>query len=441
MSAFERVPHADPGEVFPLAHVCGHWRAVALKDTRLWTELKLCHKQTASAAALDQIVRWFYRAYPRPVSFSLICDQSPYQVVYTLRRQSLLDTILISLLPQINTLELSGYERWFQFLARLPLDVFSQVNRLWINGRPGSLVEPASTVGTLECPHVTRLGLERMSFVIGSNALSRVMRMPWERLRSLKLTYIETEHDVGAVFFLCTGLEEVTLELLGGFFARQQDEPRGVVEFPHLIYLEIHFVEFPEALGSAGSYPALHTVHLCDRSEWTEENSWRSLVQLARQSPRLESLWLHDFVLTSDTADIRGLLGSLPLLRYLQLFSVRLQPGDIGHMLVGGSGAVSVPNLEHLHYDSVDFDDETEEDMEDCQAEAYRAMKSFFDSYVVDGQLSRLSAFSLHFADWDPQSSTFDFEPTELCDAHLDGLKEIQRKLKGKVEIEIQGLD
>ena len=71
---FCHVPHkrSSPASVLKHVQVCQRWRAVALEEPQLWTQLTLEDAQAIGANAVEQVHAWFRRAHPLSVSLTFL---------------------------------------------------------------------------------------------------------------------------------------------------------------------------------------------------------------------------------------------------------------------------------------------------------------------------------------------------------------------------------
>ncbi|KAI5899248.1 uncharacterized protein SCHCODRAFT_02006913 [Schizophyllum commune H4-8] len=373
-----------PAEILKLAHVCRHWRDVALSQPRLWAQLAITLRQLATPRDAQQVMRWFRRASPHQVDLQIGDPQDSSNLVVG----TVVPLVLLRVTAQLRELRIYCDRDWFQLLASLPDDAFPALQRLRIEASDQTQ-NTAQTI-TWTCPRLEQLSLYNITRITARDSLADIMHAPWAQMQELVLTGTEAKYNVGPVFFQCVRLRRAELVLNGAFFDNPARRPAEIVTFPFLTSLSVTFEVFPVELATCARFPALDVLRLYDDDWWNAGNPWGALYLLAEQSTQVKDLTLTFFDLTGDgQSDPWLLFERLPQLTRLVLRECCIYPQEAGYMATTATdGSVLLPNLEVLHYEDVSLAPGGGlEDNIDLLNMAYGNIRSFIEDYVVCGLL------------------------------------------------------
>ncbi|KAL1681175.1 hypothetical protein EV122DRAFT_206311 [Schizophyllum commune] len=451
----------SPAEILKLAHVCRHWRGVALGQPRLWTQLAVTLRQLATPRNAQQVMRWFRRASPYQVDLQIGDPRNPSNLVLGI----IVPLVLLRVTAQLRGLRIFCDRDWFQLLAGLPDDAFPALKRLHIEAS-NQTQNTAQTI-TWTCPRLEQLYLYNITRITARDSLANIMHAPWAQIQELALTGTEAKYDAGPIFFQCVRLRRAELVLHGAFFNNPAHRPAEIVTFPSLISLSVTFEVFPEELGTCAHFPVLDALHLYDECNWSMQgHSWDALYRLAERSGQVTDLTLTLFDLTADgDRDAWLLFERFPNLRRLVLRTVCVYAQEVGYIgATATDGSVLLSNLEVLHYEDVAlaFGGVLQNNLA-LLNRAYRNIHSFLKDFVVSGQIP-LKEFHGNWrddyydilAEDDDEAKSDDASqdqaqgwpekkdsayPVEMIDEDiLRSLRELRDRLAPAVDIRLEGL-
>uniref|UniRef100_D8PTM0 Expressed protein n=2 Tax=Schizophyllum commune (strain H4-8 / FGSC 9210) TaxID=578458 RepID=D8PTM0_SCHCM len=451
----------SPSEILKLAHVCRHWRDVALGQPRLWTQLVVALRQLATPRNAQQVMRWFGRASPHQVDLQI---GDPWNSS-NLAVGTVIPLVLLRVTSQLRGLRIYCDRDWYQLLAGLPSDAFPALQRLHIEAS-NQTQNTAQTI-TWTCPRLEQLFLYNITRITACDSLAAIMHAPWAQMQELALTGIDAEYDVGPVFFQCVRLRRAELVLHGAFFDDPAHRPAKIVTFPFLTALSVTFEVFPEELGTCAHFPALDALHLYDERNWSAFGQpWAPLYLLAERSAQVTDLTLTLFDLTGEgDRDAWLLFERFSNLTRLVLRSVCVYPQEVGYIGVTATdGGVLLPNLEVLRYEGASLAwVGVLQDNVGVLKLAYRNIHSFLEEYVVPGHIplkefhgSWTDEFYDNLAEDDdaakdddacqdqaqevPEKESSAYPVETIDEGILRSLRELRDKLAPTVDISLQGL-
>ncbi|KAL1714138.1 hypothetical protein EV715DRAFT_210174 [Schizophyllum commune] len=341
------VPHGRPSptSIFRLAHVCRRWRAVALEEPQLWTQLTLEDAQATGVDAVEQIHAWFSRAHPLSVSLTV---RAPARDAP--QRESavhILDETILPLAPQISALDIDNtYARMVKF-TRFPPCSFPKLVELHLKLPHDAHGSPLPSSVFSELGQLRSLSIDSL-YSLTNQSLDVAMPIPWDHLQQMELFHIDSVHDFTEAFRRCKSLRWAVLHFSS--WGRPQT-PIDPVELLHLETLDVRSDCWPDALLSAVSLPSLKEfeLHLGDQyHKQLDLSAWGDLQALAEQAPQLQSLTVRHVDLRGDEEQFASLLERLPNLERLEIAYFTMNPRCIlplfqyHHKLV--------PRLRVLHF-------------------------------------------------------------------------------------------
>ncbi|KAL1714139.1 hypothetical protein EV715DRAFT_295405 [Schizophyllum commune] len=356
---FCHVPHkrSSPASVLKHVQVCQRWRAVALEEPQLWTQLTLEDAQAIGANAVEQVHAWFRRAHPLSVSLTFL---RPWR--YSRRREDSAHILHESILPHtphISSLDIDGtYERVTSF-TRLPPCTFPQLVKLRLN-----------------LPHeYSRDSLSQCSIFADLDHLDVAIPAPWGQLQELELNHVSDVHYTPQIFLQCKSLHRAILRCVNRSLDLPQP-PSSPVEFVHLKTLVLQSQHWPDALLDAVLLPSLTTFDVQIggfHPEQIPSDSWIQFMALVLRAPDLQSLTLRNINLMVHHIEFMSLLMCVPRLERLVLIDVAADPKHLLPLFYA-YGPELVPQLKVLRFERLDVGVNDMDEAGPIYADAYERL-------------------------------------------------------------------
>ncbi|KAL1685598.1 hypothetical protein GGG16DRAFT_118734 [Schizophyllum commune] len=336
---FCHVPHkrSSPASVLKLVQVCQRWRAVALEEPQLWTQLTLEDAQATGANAVEQS--------------------------------------LLPLTSQLSTLDIDGtYERVLSF-TRLPPCSFPELVRLRLNlPHEYSHESPSPCSIFADLGQLRALSISSVPSLI-KDRLDAAIPVPWEQLQELELDHVSDVHDTPRIFLQCKSLHRAILRC-GYRSLDLRQPPSSPVEFVHLKTLVLQSQHWPDALLDAVLLPSLTTfdVQLGGfHPEQIPSDSWLQFMALVLQAPDLQSLTLRNINIMVHHIELMSLLICVPQLERLVLIDIAADPKRLLPLFYD-DGPKLVPQLKVLRFERLDVGVNDMDEAGPIYADAYELL-------------------------------------------------------------------
>ncbi|KAL1665721.1 hypothetical protein GGF50DRAFT_52144 [Schizophyllum commune] len=369
------IPHkrSSPASVLKHVQVCQRWRAVALEESQLWTQLTLDGPQATGANAIKQVHAWFRRAHPLPVSLTFL---RPWRS--SGRRGDsvhIFDESIRPLTSQMSTLDIDGtYERVLSF-TRLPPCSFPELVRLRLNLPHEYSRESPSPCSTFaDLGQLRALSISSVHSLI-KDRLDAAIPAPWGQLQELELDHVSDVHDTPRIFLQCKSLHRAILRCVYRSLDLRQP-PSSPVEFVHLKTLVLQSQHWPDALLDAVLLPSLTTfdVQLGGfHPEQIPSDSWLQFMALVLQAPDLQSLTLRNINIMVYHIELMSLLICVPQLERLVLIDIAADPKRLLPLFYD-DGPKLVPQLKVLRFERLDVGVNDMDEAGPIYADAYELL-------------------------------------------------------------------